>query len=76
MTQPRFLREPEVLARLPFSKPTLHRKVKERTFPAPVKIGVRAVAWLTSEIEQWERDTIAERDARLAIERGVNGKAA
>lgn len=65
MYQPKFMREPDVLARLPFSKPTLHRKVKEGTFPAPVKIGARAVAWITTEVEEWERRVIAERDARV-----------
>lgn len=64
--QPKFIREPQVLERLPFSKPTLHRKVKEGSFPAPVKIGARAVAWITSEVEEWERSVVAERDARVA----------
>ncbi len=65
MYKPKFLREPELLTIVPFSKPTLHRKVKDGTFPAPVKIGARAVAWLTEEVEDWQRAIIAERDARL-----------
>jgi predicted DNA-binding transcriptional regulator AlpA len=35
-------------------------------FPRPVKIGSergKAVAWLSSEITQWQRNRIAERDA-------------
>lgn len=66
MSKPKFLSEPEVLARLPFSKPTLHRKVKDGTFPAPVKIGARAVAWIEAEIDAWECALIAERDSRLS----------
>jgi prophage regulatory protein len=27
--------------------------VKAGTFPAPVRIGARAVAWRVSEVEQW-----------------------
>jgi len=65
MHKPKFLREPELLAIIPFSKPTLHRKVKDGTFPTPVRIGARAVAWLTEEVEDWQRRIIAERDARL-----------
>lgn len=66
MSQANLVREPEVLKRVPFSKPTLHRKVKEGTFPAPVKIGARAVAWVSEEIDAWERQLIAKRDGRAA----------
>jgi prophage regulatory protein len=66
MSQAKLVRRPEVLKRVPFSNATLHRKVTEGTFPAPVKIGARAVAWLAEEIDVWERKNIAERDARLA----------
>ena len=76
MYQPKFLREPEVLARLPFSKPTLHRKVKDGTFPAPVKIGARAVAWVTAEVAEWEAQRIAERDALAAKARQAEPAAA
>ena len=56
--------------------------VREGRFPFPVKIGPRAVAWLTSDIEAWEDKIIKERDAldaerarrreerQAAIERG------
>ncbi len=66
MSQAKFIREPDVLARVPFSKPTLHRKIKDRSFPAPVRIGARAVAWVADEIDEWERSVIAERDAKRA----------
>ncbi|MCC3244203.1 AlpA family transcriptional regulator [Methylocystis sp. WRRC1] len=61
---PRYLREPQVLARVPFSKPTLHRLVREKQFPRPVKIGPRAVAWLADEIDAWDEKIRAERDAQ------------
>jgi prophage regulatory protein len=31
-------------------------------FPRPIKVGDRAVAWLASEIRQWQLERIAERD--------------
>lgn len=34
------------------------------TFPRPIKIGKRAVAWLESEINTWLDARIAERDNR------------
>lgn len=36
-----------------FSRSTIYAAVKAGTFPAPVRIGARAVAWRVSEIEQW-----------------------
>ncbi|MGJ0394944.1 MAG: helix-turn-helix transcriptional regulator [Methylocystis sp.] len=63
---PRYLREPQVLARVPFSRPTLHRRVKDGTFPRPVKVGPRAVAWLAGEIDAWDARIVAERDAQNA----------
>jgi len=35
------------------SRSTIYAAVKAGTFPAPVRIGVRAVAWRVSEVEQW-----------------------
>lgn len=66
MENSKYLREPDVLKRVPFSKPTLYRQIKEGSFPAPVKVGTRAVAWLAHEIDAWEAKLISERDARLA----------
>lgn len=63
----KFLREPEVLARVPFSKPTLHRFVREGRFPAPIKFGTRGIAWLVSEIDAWEQKLLDERDARFPV---------
>lgn len=46
-------RLPVVLDRVGTSKTTVYAMVKAGTFPAPVKIGQRAVAWRHSEIDQW-----------------------
>lgn len=35
------------------SRSTIYAAVKAGTFPAPVRIGLRAVAWRVSEVEQW-----------------------
>lgn len=49
----RLLRLPSVLERIPFSKSELYRRVRIGDFPAPVKLGARAVAWPESQIEQY-----------------------
>jgi len=38
---------------LPFSAPTLWRKVKAKTFPQPVSLGTRITAWRVSEVRKW-----------------------
>lgn len=40
------------------SASAIHRDVRNGTFPAPVKIGPRAVAWTRESIEQWKRGCI------------------
>lgn len=44
-------RQVEQLVQL--SRSTIYAAVKAGTFPAPVRIGARAVAWRISEVEQW-----------------------
>jgi predicted DNA-binding transcriptional regulator AlpA len=48
-----FLRLPDVKAVTGVSKTSLYALIKEKSFPAPVRLGPRAVAWVKSEIRQW-----------------------
>lgn len=48
-----FIRLPEVKAITGLSKTSLYALIKEKNFPAPVRLGPRAVAWVKSEIRQW-----------------------
>jgi predicted DNA-binding transcriptional regulator AlpA len=48
-----FLRLPEVKAVTGLSKSSLYALVREKSFPAPVRLGVRTVAWVRSEVRQW-----------------------
>ncbi len=38
---------------LPFSAPTLWRKVKAGSFPRPIKLSVRVTAWRVGDIRAW-----------------------
>jgi len=42
-----------VLARVQLSESEVRRRIKANTFPQPVKIGVRAIAFVSSEIDAW-----------------------
>lgn len=35
------------------SRSALYARIKDGTFPSPMKIGKRAVAWRTSDINVW-----------------------
>ena len=55
-------KRPTTPAPLPFSAPTLWRKVKNKTFPSPVKLGERITAWKVGDVRAW----IAEQSAEVA----------
>jgi prophage regulatory protein len=44
---------PNSAAPLPFSSPTLWRKVKAGTFPKPIKLSERVTAWKVGHIRAW-----------------------
>jgi predicted DNA-binding transcriptional regulator AlpA len=46
-------KRPEATAPLPFSAPTLWRKVKAGTFPRPVKLSERVTAWNVGTVRAW-----------------------
>ena len=42
---------PTVIAKTTLSEPTIYRLMKQGRFPKPIKIGQRAVAWKSSDVE-------------------------
>ena len=46
-------KRPDSPAPLPFSAPTLWRKVKAGTFPKPVKLSERVTAWNVGTVRAW-----------------------
>lgn len=56
-----FIRQAQLIpAIVPFSNATLWRKVKDGSFPAPVKLSARVTAWEASKIRQWIEARAAE----------------
>ena len=47
------LRLPQVLAKTGLSKTTTYLMIGEGRFPAPVRIGQRAVGWVEAEVDNW-----------------------
>lgn len=52
-------KRPGVAVPLPFSAPTLWRKVRAGTFPKPVKLGERVTAWPVSSVREWMKAQVA-----------------
>lgn len=46
-------KRPGIPAPLPFSAPTLWRKVKAGTFPKPSKLSKRVTAWKMGDVRAW-----------------------
>jgi prophage regulatory protein len=56
------LRLPDVKQKTGQSRSTIYDKVQRGEFPAPVKLGERAVGWVEAEVEAWVKDRIEARD--------------
>ena len=52
------LRISAVKSRIGLSRTSIYNGVKAGTFPPPVKIGVKAIAWLESDVEAWIATTV------------------
>ena len=52
-TYDRLIRLQEVKLRTGLGRSSIYRKMADGSFPQPVNIGERAVAWRESDIEQW-----------------------
>ena len=66
-----FIRLPEVIKRTGYRRTSIYEKIALGTFPTPVHLGPRAVAWISSEIDQWIDERVKERDQKLSIESSI-----
>jgi prophage regulatory protein len=54
------LRLPAVKTRVGLSRSAIYLAVSRAEFPRPARLGVRAVGWLESEIEDWLRERVKQ----------------
>jgi prophage regulatory protein len=59
------LRIAAVQARTGLSRASIWRLARDARFPAPVRIGQRAVAWLDTEIDRWIASCVEARNTSL-----------
>lgn len=57
-------RLPGVRARTGLSRSEIYRRIAAGTFPRPVSLGARAVAFNAAEVDSWIAARIAARDAK------------
>lgn len=53
MKESRLLRLAAVLTLTGLKKSSIYKKANEGTFPKPLKLSSRAVAWRFDEVQQW-----------------------
>jgi prophage regulatory protein len=51
-----------VKERTGLSGSTIYLEISKGTFPKPIKLGAKSVAWLDHEIDEWLKARIAARD--------------
>ena len=56
----KLLRLPEVSKQTGLKRAAIYSRIADGTFPSPVKIGARAVAWPESAVQAWIGDRIRE----------------
>jgi prophage regulatory protein len=65
-TNHRILRLPQVCAMTGLGRSMIYQMEAEERFPRRVNIGVRAVGWVESEVQEWLRRRIDSRRAQAA----------
>jgi prophage regulatory protein len=60
-SETRILRLPEVLRRTGKRRSSLYADVRAGRFPKSVPLGARSVGWLSTDVDHWIADRIAQR---------------
>jgi prophage regulatory protein len=50
---------PQVMEITTLSRSTIYSWIKAGSFPAPIKLGPRSVAWLKEEVDAWVTARVA-----------------
>jgi prophage regulatory protein len=58
------LRLPQVLQRTGLARSTIYQHIAEGIFPRPISLGLRAVGWLESDLEEWVAKRIADSEEK------------
>jgi prophage regulatory protein len=70
------VRKPDLPGYTGLQRSSIENAIEAGTFPKPISLGCRSVGWLASELAEWQRQRIAERDQGTADRSGLAGRAA
>lgn len=60
-----YVRQSQLIPNIvPFSAATLWRKVKNGTFPAPVKLSTKITAWKIEDVQDWLNNVHPSNDGK------------
>lgn len=54
----RFIKLPDVMAMTGKARSSIYADIKNKTFPSPIKIGFRSVAWRLSDVIEWQESRV------------------
>lgn len=54
----KFIKLPEVINAVGKSRSSIYMAIQKGEFPAPIRIGIRAVAWTSESIAQWQESCV------------------
>jgi prophage regulatory protein len=57
----RVLRLPDVVQKTGLKRDSVYRKIRDGSFPKPLKLSERASGWIEGEVDQWIADLAAKR---------------
>ena len=60
---PQIFRRKDLEERLKLSRSSIYAMMAEGEFPKPIRLGRRAVGWLSDDIEKWLQDLQGDRNA-------------
>lgn len=58
--QQKLIRLPKVIELTGLPKSSIYKNMSDKTFPQRVLIGKRTVAWLESEVKEWQESMIMQ----------------
>ncbi|MBN6064748.1 helix-turn-helix transcriptional regulator [Aggregatibacter actinomycetemcomitans] len=58
----RFIRLDEVMSRTGLKRSTIYLKMKANEFPKSISLGLNNVAWLESEVVEWMKEKVNQRN--------------
>lgn len=64
----KLMRLPAVIERTGYSRSWIYELINQGQFPKPVKIGIRAIAFIESEIEEFLQELISKSRSLTKLE--------